>query len=525
MDGAGNPWFQADIGIQGDRIAAVGRLDGKTARRVLDARGLYVTPGFIDMLGQSEFNLLVDPQARSKIKQGITSEITGEGDSTAPVNARLAELAKPFFDHFHLKLDWQTLGQYFARLERQGMGINLGTYVGATQVRAYVLDSENRAPTPVELEQMKSLVEAAMRDGALGLSTALVYSPAFYARTEELIELARVAARYGGIYATHMRNESMEVLQALDEATRIGREAQIPVEIFHLKVAGKPNWGKMPAVVERIEQARASGVDITADQYPYIAGYTSLDASLPPWVHEGGREKMLARLKDPETRARIKQDVEAGPKGWENFYWLSGGASGVMVAGVLNPALLPLQGKTVSQIAAEPKKEPLETLFDIIVEDNGQTGAIYFLMSEEDVRAALRQPWVSLGLDAGAVRTEGPLAESRPHPRAYGSAARWLARYVRDERLLALEQAVRKMTSLAAQRVNLTDRGMVKPGFFADLAVFDLARIRDPASFEDPARYAEGFRYVLVNGRLALDNGEFTGALGGRVLRGPGWKP
>lgn len=522
VDGTGNPWFQADVAITGDRIAAIGKLEGKTARRVIDARGLYVAPGFIDMLGQSEFNLLVDGQARSKIKQGITTEITGEGESIAPVNAYLASQARPLFDHFHLKLDWQSLGQYFARLERQGIGINLGTYVGATQVRAYVLDGENRAPTPAELEQMKALVDAAMREGALGLSTSLVYAPAFYARTDELIELARVAARYGGVYATHMRSESMQLMEALEETIRIGREAQIPVEIFHLKVAGKPNWGKMPAVIQRIEKARAEGVDLAADQYPYLAGATALDASLPRWAHEGGREKLLARLKDPGARARMKREMEAGSQGWENFFYLAGGGPGIMLAGVLNPDLLPLQGKTIAQISAERKKDPVETLFDILLQDNDQTGAIYFIMSEEDVRTALRQPWVSLGLDAGAARTDGPLAEIRPHPRAYGSAARWLARYVRDEKLLPLEEAIRKMTSLAAQRLNLNDRGLLKPGFFADLAVFDLARVQDRAAFENPAQYAEGFRYVLVNGKPALDNGEFTGALAGRVLRGPG---
>jgi dihydroorotase/N-acyl-D-amino-acid deacylase len=525
LDGAGNPWMAADVAITGERIAAVGRLPQARARRVIEATGRYVAPGFIDMLGQSEFTLLVDGQARSKIAQGITTEITGEGGSIAPLNDYLIALDQPVFDRFKVRDVWRTLAQYFARLEKQGIGINLATYVGATQVRMYVLRNDNRAPSAAELEKMKALVDQAMREGAMGLSTSLVYAPASYSSTAEIIELAKVAARYGGLYATHLRSESTQLLEAIDEAVRIGREARIPVEIFHLKAAGQMNWNKMPQVVERIERARAEGVDVAADQYPYIAGATSLDASLPRWALEGGRPKMLERLRNKIMRAGIRLEIEAGPKGWENFYALAGGGQGVMIASVFNRKLLPLQGQRLSQIAATRQQNEIETLFDILVEDEGQTGAIYFLMNEEDVRTALRRPWVSLGLDSPATRTEGPLAEARPHPRGYGSAARWLARYVREEKLLTLEEAVRKMTSLPAQRLGLRDRGLLKPGFFADIAVFDAHQVQDKATFEDPARYAEGFRYVLVNGQLALDDGQFTGALAGRALRGAGFRP
>jgi dihydroorotase/N-acyl-D-amino-acid deacylase len=524
VDGAGNPWYQADIAIRGGKIAAIGKLTGP-AQKTINATGLYVTPGFIDMLGQSEFALLVDPQGRSKIAQGITSEITGEGGSIAPLNDALVALDKPMFDHFHVAEDWRTFREYFARLDRSGIGINLGSYVGATQVRAYVLHDENRAPTAAELEKMKSLVADAMRDGAMGLSTALAYAPASYAKTDEVIELAKVAASFGGLYATHMRTEGARIIDAIDEAIRIGREASIPVEIFHLKVAGKDNWGRMPEVLRHIEAARAGGIDITADQYPYIAGATSLDASLPRWAAEGGRAAELARLRDPASRARVKADISAGAKEYENFYALAGGAQGVMIAGVLNPKLARLQGKRLSEIAAERRADPIDTLMDIIVEDQAQTGAIYFIMSEDDVRAAVSKPWISIGLDAPIARTTGPLAEQRPHPRAYGSAARWLAVYVRDQKLMSLEDAIRKLTSLAAQRVGLGDRGVLRPGMAADIAIFDLAKVHDTATFENPAQYAEGFRYVLVNGRLALDDGKFTGATDGKVLRGPGYRP
>jgi N-acyl-D-amino-acid deacylase len=525
VDGAGNPWFYGDVAIRGDRIIKVGRVGPARARRRIDARGMIVAPGFIDMLGQSEQSLLIDPRAESKVFQGITTEVTGEGGSIAPLNDYILKEQEPFLTHFKLKVDWRTLGEYFTRLERSRSAINLATYVGATQVRQYVLHDENRAPTAVELEQMKSLVAQAMEDGAVGISTSLVYAPAFYAKTEELIELAKVASRYGGVYATHMRNESGSIMPAIDEAIRIGREANIPVEIFHLKMAGKANWGKMRDVIAKIEAARRSGLDITADQYPYVAGATSLGASVPPWAHEGGTAKFVERLKDPATREKLKQEMRTPSDKWENFYLGAGGGEGILVSSVLNRGLAKYEGKRINEIARMMgKSDELDALFGLLIADNAQTSMIVFLMSEDDVKLALKQPWVSVGIDHGEVALTGPLAEGNAHPRGYGSFPRILGRYVRDEHVLTLEDAIRKMTSLAANRVHLSDRGILTPGFFADVVVFDPQQIRDVATFEDPNRLSVGMRFVLVNGEPVVFAGTQTNALPGRPLRGPSFK-
>jgi dihydroorotase/N-acyl-D-amino-acid deacylase len=529
VDGTGNPWFYGDVGIRGDRIVKVGRVGPARARRRIDAHGMIVAPGFIDMLGQSEMNLLIDPRAESKVFQGITTEVTGEGGSAAPLNDYILKETEPFLKHFKLTADWHTLGEYFSRLERSHTAINLATYVGATQVRQYVLHDENRAPTAAELDQMRKLVAQAMEDGAVGISTSLVYAPAFYAKTEELIELARVASRYGGVYATHMRNESNSIMSALDEAIRIGTEANIPVEIFHLKMAGKPNWGKMRDVITKIEIARSRGLDVTADQYPYVAGATSLGASVPPWAHEGGTAKFIERLKDPATREKLKQEMRATSDKWENFYLGAGGGEGILVASVLNRELAKYEGKRINEVARmmgphNEKSDEIDALFDLLIADNAQTSMIVFLMSEDDVKLALKQPWVSVGVDHGAVALTGPLAEGKAHPRGYGSFPRILGRYVRDEHVLSLEEAIRKMTSLAANRVHLVDRGLVKPGFFADIVVFDPQQVHDVATFEDPNRLSVGMRYVLVNGETVLFAGKQTGALPGRPLRGPGYQ-
>lgn len=524
VDGTGNPWFYGDIAIRGDRIAAVGKIKDEPARRRIDAKGMVIAPGFIDMLGQSEYNLLIDPRAESKVFQGITTEVTGEGGSIAPLNQYILKESAPFLNHFKLTVDWRTLGNYFRRLERRRSAINIATYVGATQVREFVLGSENRAPNAAELERMRKLVAQAMEDGAVGLSTSLVYAPAFYAKTEELIELARVAARYGGIYATHMRNESSSIMSALDEAIRIGREARIPVEIFHLKVAGKANWGKMAEVIAKIEEARAAGVDVTADQYPYIAGATSLSATVPPWAHEGGTKQLITRLKDPATREKIKREMRSPSDAWENFYLAAGGGDGIMIASVLNKELKKYEGMRVSEAARTMgRPDDLDALFEVLIGDNGQTGAIYFLMSEDDIKLAMKQPWLSVGVDHGAVATTGPLSEGRAHPRGYGSFPRILGRYVREQGVLSLEEAVRKMTSFPANRVGLADRGLLKPGFFADVVVFDPGRIIDLATFEDPGRLSRGVSFVLVNGQVVLDGGVQTKAFPGRPLRGPGY--
>lgn len=525
VDGTGNPWFYGDVAIRGDRIVKVGRVVPAQTKRTIDARGLIVAPGFIDMLGQSEQNLLIDPRAESKVFQGITTEVTGEGGSAAPLNEYILKELDPFLKHFKLTADWRTLGEYFARLERSRSAINLATYVGATQVRQYVLHDENRAPTAGELDEMRALVAQAMEDGAVGISTSLVYAPAFYAKTEELIELAKVAARYGGVYATHMRNESNSIMPAIDEAIRIGKEANIPVEIFHLKMAGKQNWGKMRDVIAKIENARSSGLDITADQYPYVAGATSLGASVPPWAHEGGTAKFVERLKDPATREKLKKEMRAPSDKWENFYLGAGGGGGVLIASVLNRDLAKYEGKRINEIARMMgEKDELDSLFDLLIADNAQTGMIIFLMSEDDVKLALRQPWVSVGIDHGEVALTGPLAEGNAHPRGYGSFPRILGRYVRDEHVLTLEEAIRKMTSLAANRVHLADRGIIKPGFFADVVVFDPENIHDVATFEDPNRLSIGMRFVLVNGEPVVFEGKQTTALPGRPLKGPGFK-
>ncbi|MGH9825770.1 MAG: N-acyl-D-amino-acid deacylase family protein, partial [Blastocatellia bacterium] len=482
-------------------------------------------PGFIDMLGQSELSLLVDPRAQSKVFQGITTEVTGEGGSIAPLNDYTKKQIEPFLKHFNVKADWSTLGEYFDRLQRSGTAINLATYVGAAQVRQCVLHDDDRAPTSAELDQMRKLVASAMEDGAIGVSTALIYAPGYYAKTDELIELAKVAARYGGNYATHMRNEGDSEMRAIDEALRIGKEAGLPVEIFHLKASGKQNWGKMKDVVKKIEDARADGIDVAADQYPYVAGATSLGASIPPWVHEGGDEKLIARLKDPATREKIKQEMRAPSDQWENLYVDVGGGAGILVSGVLNRSLAKYEGHRISEIAQMMgKSDEIDALIDLVIADGDQTGAIYFMASEDDVKYALQQPFVSVGTDHGEVATDGPLAEGNAHPRGYGSFPRILGRYVRDEHLLPLEQAIRKMTSLAANRAHLTDRGLLKPGFFADVVVFDPRQIEDLATYENPNRLSVGIRDVLVNGQFVIVNGEETKLLPGRPLRGPGYR-
>jgi N-acyl-D-amino-acid deacylase len=523
VDGSGNPWIYADVGVIGDRVVLVGRAaESVKAKRTIDATGLVVAPGFIDMLGQSEDVVLVDNRAFSKITQGITTEITGEGDTIAPINDPIIAEQRDWLEHYKVTVDWRNLDEYFRRLERQKIAINLGTYVGATRVRKMVLGNADRAPTPEELRRMQEYVEDAMREGAMGVSSSLIYAPAFYAKTDELIALAKVAARYNGIYATHIRNEADREMEALDEALRIGREANIPVEIFHLKVAGRQNWGRMPQVLEAIEKARAEGVDVTADQYPYVAGATSLSAVIPPKYHEGGREALLKTLRDPAQRRAIRAELEGKTAG-ENMWRGAGGPEGVMVTSVLDPKLKKYEGRTVAQIAREQNKDPLDGLMDLIIIGNNNIGAVYFTMKEEEVRMAMQRPWVSIGSDYGAVNIEGPLSESKTHPRAWGTFPRILGKYVREEKVLRLEEAIRKFTSLPAQRMKLRDRGLLRPGFYADITIFNPETITDVATFEDPNRPSKGIEYVFVNGVLTVERGKLTGQLGGRPLRGPGY--
>ncbi|MFL5535216.1 MAG: amidohydrolase family protein [Gemmatimonadales bacterium] len=522
VDGTGSPWYAGDIAIRDGRIAAVGPVLGAKAGKTIDAHGMVVAPGFIDMLGQSDLTILVRPDLPSKIFQGITTEFTGEGSSAAPLNPRIIAADRLVYDHLKITPDWQTLGQYFARLERQKIGINVGDYVGATQVRRMVIGDDDRAPTPEELEQMRRLVREAMEDGAMGLSTSLQYPPAPYAKTEELIALAREASRYGGSYATHMRSESDDVLPALDEAIRIGREARLPVEIWHLKVAGKRNFGRMPEVIGKIDSARKAGVDIAADTYAYTAWFNSLSAMVPPWAHNGGTDKLIQRMKDPATRKKIRHDMETQAS-WENNAWQEiSNPDAILIGAVQNPELLPLQGKTLGAIAREKRADPLDALLDLLIADRAFTSVAVFGMDERDVMLALQQPWVSINNDSEGTAPDGILGQEHPHPRAYGTFPRILRKYVREEKRLSLEDAIRKFSSLPAQRMRIADRGVLKAGMWADIVVFDPDSVKDLATFEKPNQLSEGMRWVLVNGVPVVAEGKATGALPGKVLRGPG---
>ena len=524
VDGTGSPWYSADVGIRDGRIAAIGNLARAAAKRRIDAASQVVAPGFIDMLGQSELTILVDPRLPSKIYQGITTEITGEGISVAPLTGHARVELTAALDHYGLTGDWQTLGEYFARLERQGIGINLASYVGATTLREAVIGGENRPPTAKELARMRELVRQAMEQGAVGVSTSLEYAPAPYASTEEIIAMASEAAPYGGIYATHMRSEGDGIVAALEETFRIGREAHIPVEIWHLKVSGKKNWGRMPEVIKRIDAARAAGVDVAADTYGYTAWFNDLSAFVPPWAHDGGSEKLIERLKDPATRARIIKDIQTPSAAWDNEWDEIEGPESLLIGVVKNPALRPLQGQTLAAIAKSRGKDPLETLLDILVEDHGYTGGAVFGMKEEDVALALVQPWMSVNNDSAGASPDGPLGQEHPHPRAYGTFPRILRKYVREEHRLSLEEAIRKFTGLPAQRMRLTDRGVLKRGLWADVVVFDPATIADRSTFTAPNQLASGMQWVLVNGVPVIDAGKMTGAKPGQVLRGPGYR-
>lgn len=525
IDGTGSPWYSGDIGIRGGKIVAIGNLSDAARTRTIDAQGKVVAPGFIDMLGQSDLTIQVDSRVPSKIYQGITTEITGEGNSAGPLNDAIIAADRATYDHYHLNPDWRTLGEYFAKLEKQGIGINLASYVGATQVRRMVLGDEDKQPTPAQLDQMKELVRQAMRQGAVGVSTALEYAPAPYAKTEELIALAGEASKFGGIYATHMRDESNSVLVAIDEALRIGQEAHIPVEIWHLKVAGKQNWGRMPEVVAKINAARAQGIDVSANTYAYPAWFNDLSAFVPQWAHDGGATKLVERLRDPAARARMRKDMETPSTEWDNEWLEIPSPESVLIGVVQNPKLLPLQGKTLAEIAKLWNKDPMDALFDLLIEDKAFTYVAVFGMSEPDVALALQQPWVSIDNDSSGTSPEGILGQEHPHPRAYGTFPRILRKYVREEKKLTLEDAIRKFSALPAQRMRLTDRGVLKQGMWADVVIFDPATVHDLATFADPNQLSQGMEYVLVNGTAVIDQGKMTGAKPGKVLRGPGYVP
>jgi N-acyl-D-amino-acid deacylase len=523
IDGTGSPWYGADIGIKAGHIVTIGKIEEKSAAKIIDAHGLTVAPGFIDMLGQSEMTILVDPHLPSKIFQGITTEITGEGNSIAPTNDQLVAEDKADFDHYGIRQDWRSFQGYFSRLEKQGMGINLASYVGATTVRRMVIGNDNRPPTAEELARMQKLVLDAMHQGAMGVSTALQYAPAPFATTEELIALASTAATAGGIYATHMRSEGDAVLTALDETFRIAREAKIPVEIWHLKAAGRSNWGKMPQIVDRIDAARASGLDIAADTYAYTAWSNTFSAFVPPWAHEGGDAAMVSRITDPVQRAKIRDTMEHD-KNWDNEWLEIAGPEGVSISSTLDPKLRPLQGKNIAEIAKSQGKDPIDCILDLIAADPSMEVVVEG-MSESDVADALQQPWTSVDNDSSGTSPEGILGEEHPHPRGYGAFPRILRKYVREEHLLTLPDAIRKFSALPAQRLRLADRGLIKDGMWADLVVFDPDKIRDLATYENPNRLAVGMQFVLVNGVPVISDGKMTQALPGKVLRGPGYVP
>jgi N-acyl-D-amino-acid deacylase len=526
IDGTGAPWVRADVGVRGDRIEAIGTLRAEDGAVAIDAQGLVVSPGFIDMLGQSEFNLLVDNRAASKIYQGVTTEITGEGGSIAPLDEAMAEAAGPRYTHFGIAVDFRTLDEYFTRLEsRVHPALNLGSFVGAGGVRELVMGRENRPATADELERMRQSVSRAMRDGALGLSSSLQYVPDRFASTAELVALARVAAAAGGIYITHQRSESGAIDESLDEVFTIAEQAAVPAEIWHLKTAYRANWGRMPAVLQRIEAARARGLDVTANIYPYTRASNGLDACLPLWVREGGVDRMLERLRDPALRARIAREMDDPQSpGWENQWYGSGGGDGITLASVLNPDLRQYEGLTLTEIGRRMGKDPREAVMDLVIADRGESFCIMAMMDEGDVRAALAHPFIAIGTDSGARAEDGPLAESKLHPRGWGSFPRILGHYVRDERLMSLEEAIRKMTSRAAARVGVLDRGILRPGMKADITIFDPATIHDVSTFDDPNHYSVGVRYVIVNGRPVLADGQMTTERPGEVLRGRGYQ-
>jgi len=524
IDGTGSPWYSGDIAIRGGRIAAIGALHDAPRRRTIDAAGKVVAPGFIDMLGQSDYSMLIDPHVASKVYQGITTEITGEGESAAPLNAAIVAADKPIYDHLHITPEWTTFRQYFNRLESHGMGINLASYVGATNVRRIVLGDGDVQPDSAQLNTMRDLVRDAMLDGAVGLSTALQYAPAPYAKTHELVELASEAARYGGIYATHMRSESDAEPAAIAEAIQIGREAHIPVEIWHLKAAGKANWGTMKKVIAQIDAARAEGIDISADTYAYTAWFNTFSAFIPPWAHDGGDSALIERLKDPATRARIRRDLLTPATEWDNEWQESPGPEAILVAVVQNPDLLPLQGKRLSEIATLWNEDPIDALCDLLIKDKAFTSVAVFGMDEADVSLALRQPWVSIDNDSQGTSPDGPLAGEHPHPRAYGTFPRILRKYVREEHVLTLEDAIRKFSALPAQKMRLTDRGVIKKNMWADLVIFDPSIVTDVATFERPNQLSRGIDYVLVNGVAVMAEGQLTQALPGRVIRGPAYR-
>ncbi len=521
-DGSGGPPVKADVGIKGDMVARVGDLRDANTTLIIDARGMAVTPGFINMLSWSTESLIVDPRSLGELKQGVTTQIMGEGWSMGPLNEKMKKQAKD--DQGDLKYDikWTTLAEYLQYLETKGVSQNVASYIGATTIRTYVIGEEDKAPTSEQIQQMRELVRDEMEHGALGIGSSLIYAPAFYAKTDELIEMCKVAAKYKGKYISHMRSEGNQLIEAVEELLKISREAGIPAEIYHLKAAGKDNWPKMDKVLARIEAARRQGMKITADMYTYPAGATGLDAAMPPWVLDGGYQAAFKRLRDPETRKKIIEEIRAPTNKWENLYLAAGSADRVLLVGFKSEKLKYLTGKTLAEVAKMRGTDPETTILDLVLEDQSRVGTVYFLMSEENIKKQIKYPWVSFGSDAESEAPEGVFLKSNPHPRAYGNFARLLGKYVRDEHVISLQEAVRRLSGLPATNLGLSKRGYLKKGYFADVVIFNPATIADKATFDKPHQFAVGVRDVFVNGVQVLKNGDHTGKFPGRALWGPG---
>lgn len=523
-NGSGGPPVTGDVAVRGDQIVAVGSVTGVTARRTVDARGLAVAPGFINMLSWATESLIHDGRSQSDIRQGVTLEVMGEGWSMGPLNPQMKEAIAKDQGDIKFPVEWTTLDEYLRFLVRRKISCNVASFVGPETLRIHELGYEDRAPTAAELARMQALARTAMREGALGIASSLIYAPGFYAKTDELIALCKVAAEYDGLYISHLRSEGNQFLEALDELLTIAREAKIRAEVYHLKAAGQANWPKLDTVIAKIEAARASGLAITADMYTYTAGQTGLDAAMPPWVQEGGYSEWAKRLQDPAIRERVRREMSTPTDKWENLYLAAGSADRVILVGFKNEKLKPLTGKTLAEVAKLRGKSPEETAMDLVVEDGSRVGTVYFLMSEDNVRKQIKLPWVSFCSDSPSLAPEGVFLKSSTHPRAYGSFARLLGRYVRDEKLIPLADAIRRLTSFPAENLRLKQRGSLRPGYFADIVAFDPARVQDHATFEKPHQYSTGMVHVWVNGEQVLLDGDHTGAKPGQVVRGPGWK-
>jgi N-acyl-D-amino-acid deacylase len=524
-DGLGGEPYAADIGITGDSIVEIGDLSDALAKTVIDANGMAVAPGFINMLSWATESLLIDGKSQSDIRQGVTLEVFGEGISLGPVNDDIRKGMISQMRDYSFEIPWTTLGEYLEWLEKKGVAPNVASFVGATTLRIHELGMDNRPPTADELERMKALARTAMEEGALGVGSSLIYAPASYAKTEELIELCKVASEYGGMYITHMRSEGNSIYAAVDETIRIAREAHIPAEIYHLKMAGTENWNKLDSVEQMISAANKSGLHITADMYTYPAGATGLDASMPPWVQEGGIYQWMKRMNDPVIRKRVVNEMRTRTDGWENLLLMAGSSDNVLLVGFANDSLKRYTGKTLTEVARIYGKSPEETAMDLVIADSTRVGTVYFMMSEDNIKRQLKLPYMSLGSDAESSAPEGVFLKSSTHPRAYGNFARLLAKYVREEKVLSLQEAIRRLTSLPAANLKIKRRGTLAVGSYADVVVFDPQKVQDHATFEKPMQYATGMMYVLVNGKIVLNNGEHTGATPGRVVRGPGWTP